>query len=264
MAIDSLEKLLIHEIKDLYSAERQLVRALPQVAKAASSMQLAESVRQHLEETKRQATQLEEVLRMLGSNTRGDKCVAMEGLLAEAAKLIDEEELEPALLDAALVGAAQKVEHYEIAGYGTVREIARNLGRTDVAQILDQILEEEKATDQKLTELARSIVNPAALALAEDAAGEEEEEVAPARTKAQTSGAAARSRGTSGASGAAGRTSAAAAGGKASSGARAARGSGAASARDSEVGGKGGKRGSSGGADSRTRSNGGSGRTKNR
>ncbi|HEV7867108.1 MAG TPA: ferritin-like domain-containing protein [Chthoniobacteraceae bacterium] len=171
MKIKSLRDLYIHELKDLYSAETQITKALPKMAKAASNEELAEGFRTHLEETKGQIERLKQILEELGETTRGEKCAGMEGLLEEGAKMM-EEDLPEELLDAALIGAAQKVEHYEISGYGTVRTFAELLGEDDAAELLQLTLDEESATDEKLTQLAENIVNPEA----EDADEDEEEE----------------------------------------------------------------------------------------
>jgi ferritin-like metal-binding protein YciE len=161
MAMSTLEDLFAHELKDLYSAEKQLVRALPKMARAATNEELQTGFEEHLEQTKEQVERLEEIFSSLEISSRGSKCVAMEGLIEEGSKLL-EEELEEDVLDAALIGAAQKVEHYEIAGYGTLVTYARQLGHTDAERLLQQTLDEEKETDQKLTELAESGINAAA------------------------------------------------------------------------------------------------------
>jgi ferritin-like metal-binding protein YciE len=158
MAMSTLHDLFVHELKDLYAAEKQLVKALPKMAKAASSENLRAGFQEHLEVTKAQVGRLEEIFSMLEASTRGSKCVAMEGLIEEGAQIM-EEDAEPAVMDAALIAAAQKVEHYEIAGYGTVATYARMLGHNEAAELLQQTLEEEKETDEKLTELAESEIN---------------------------------------------------------------------------------------------------------
>jgi ferritin-like metal-binding protein YciE len=161
MAIATLEDLFAHELKDLYSAEKQLVRALPKMARAATSEELKAGFEEHLEQTKEQVERLEEIFSSLEISSRAVKCVAMEGLIEEGSKLL-EEELPEEVLDAALIGAAQKVEHYEIAGYGTLVTFARQLGHSDAERLLQQSLDEEKETDQKLTELTESGINAAA------------------------------------------------------------------------------------------------------
>jgi ferritin-like metal-binding protein YciE len=148
------------ELKDLYSAESQLVAALPKMAKAASSPELKKAFESHLEETKVQIQRLEQVFEEIEGSPRGKKCKAMEGLVEEGSELIKEKsEFEPAVLDAALIGAAQRIEHYEIAAYGTVRTFAQQLGYAKAADLLQQTLDEESAADEKLTTLAVSGIN---------------------------------------------------------------------------------------------------------
>jgi ferritin-like metal-binding protein YciE len=156
MPNDSLKKLYVDELKDLYSAENQLVKALPKMAKAASAEKLQEGFEKHLEQTKGHVQRLEEIFRSLDESPKGKKCVAMAGLVQEGAEVM-EEEFEDAVLDAALIGAARRVEHYEIAAYGTVCEFAKVLGKTEHASLLEETLGEEKETDEKLTELAKEI-----------------------------------------------------------------------------------------------------------
>lgn len=158
MKLNTLEDLFHHEITDLYSAENQLIKALPKMAKAATNAELKAGFEQHWEETKEHAKRLEEVATELGRPLGRHKCKAMEGLVAEGAELISED-AEDSVRDAGLIGAAQRVEHYEIAGYGTAVSLAQKLGLTKAAELLGQTLEEEKATDEKLTELAESAVN---------------------------------------------------------------------------------------------------------
>jgi ferritin-like metal-binding protein YciE len=158
MKLDSLDNLLHHELKDLYSAENQLVKALPKMAKAASNDKLKAGFEGHLEQTKGHVERLDKIGETLGKKLSGHKCKAMEGLIEEGSELISED-ADPAVRDAGLIGAAQRVEHYEIAGYGTARALAEQLGHSDVAELLQQTLDEEKETDEKLTELATSSVN---------------------------------------------------------------------------------------------------------
>jgi ferritin-like metal-binding protein YciE len=160
-ALKTLEDLFIHELKDLYSAEQQLIKALPKMAKAASSAHLREGFEEHLEQTKEHAVRLEKILSNLGHGHRGTKCKAMEGLVEEGKELIDED-ASPEVKDAGLIAAGQRVEHYEIAGYGTACTFAQLLGHSEAEELLQQTLEEEKQTDEKLSELARSEVNEAA------------------------------------------------------------------------------------------------------
>lgn len=154
----SLNDLLVEELKDLYSAENQLVKALPKMAKGANSAELRRGFEEHLEQTRTQVERLEEAAQMLDVSLKGKKCKAMEGLIEEGKELLSED-ADPAVLDAGLIAAAQKVEHYEIAAYGTVCTWAKELGMNDVADLLGQTLEEEKATDEKLTELAEQVIN---------------------------------------------------------------------------------------------------------
>lgn len=161
MKLETLNDLFIHQLKDLYSAEKQLIRALPKMAKAATNEKLRAGFEQHLEETKEHANRLENLLSDLNQTTRGPKCKAMEGLIEEGKELM-EEEADPEVLDVGLIGAAQRVEHYEIASYGTARSLAQLLGNKAAQKILQQTLDEEGATDKKLTDLALSEVNVSA------------------------------------------------------------------------------------------------------
>jgi ferritin-like metal-binding protein YciE len=154
--MESLQELFVKELQDLLSAENQITKALPKMAKAASSRELKAGFEQHLDQTKRQITRLEQIFEELEASPDGDKCKGMEGLLKEGEALIDED-AEPEVLDAALIAAAQKVEHYEIASYGTVRTYANLLGLTTAADLLEQTLNEEKETDSKLTDIAGEI-----------------------------------------------------------------------------------------------------------
>lgn len=163
MKLKTLDDLLVHELKDLYSAESQLIKALPKMAKAAQSPNLKQAFTSHLEETKVQKERLEQALQILEVSPRGMKCKAMEGLIEEGQELI-EEDGDPIVKDAGLIGAAQKVEHYEIAGYGTAAAMAELLGKKDIAQLLKQTLSEEKMADVKLNKLAKSEINIKAVA----------------------------------------------------------------------------------------------------
>lgn len=174
MELDTLRKLYIDELKDLYSAEKQLVKALPKMAKAASSAELEQAFKTHLEQTRQHVTRLEQVFEGLEASPRGKKCVGMEGLIEEAQELIGEEP-EPEVLDAGLISKAQHVEHYEIAGYGTVRSYALLLGENDQASLLQQTLDEEGKTDKLLTELAEGAINLEAALAGEDADSEDQE-----------------------------------------------------------------------------------------
>ena len=151
-----LRELYIDELKDLYSAENQLVKALPKMAKAASSEELQQGFEEHLEQTQGHVQRLEKIFKSLNEGPKGKKCVGMEGIVKEGSEVMGED-FEGALMDAALIGAAQRVEHYEIAAYGTACEFAQILGESQHASLLKQTLQEEKETDQKLTELAKDI-----------------------------------------------------------------------------------------------------------
>ena len=156
MPNDSLKRLYMEELKDLYSAENQLVKALPKMAKAASSDLLRKGFEKHLEQTKGHVARLEQIFRFLDESPKGKKCMGMEGLIKEGSEVIGED-FEGAVMDAALIGAAQRVEHYEIAAYGTVREFAKILDEPKHASLLEETLNEEKETDEKLTDLSRQI-----------------------------------------------------------------------------------------------------------
>jgi ferritin-like metal-binding protein YciE len=158
MKLESIENLFLHEVKDLFSAEKQLVKALPKMAKGASSQALQEGIEDHLEQTKGHVERLERVFKLLDKSPRAEHCKGMEGLIEEGSDLL-EEDGEPHVKDAALIAAAQRVEHYEISGYGTARTLAELLGLGEAVDLLQQTLDEEKETDEKLTELAMSEVN---------------------------------------------------------------------------------------------------------
>jgi ferritin-like metal-binding protein YciE len=162
MPVKKVQDLLLNELGDLYDAEKQLVKALPKMAKAASSEQLRQAIQMHLEETKVQVERLEDVFERLDTRPRGKRCEAMQGLVEEAGEIMEEIKT-PQVLDAALIAGAQKVEHYEIAAYGSARALAEACGHQEVAQLLDDTLEEEKQADQKLNQIALSEVNPSAL-----------------------------------------------------------------------------------------------------
>lgn len=160
----SLHDLLVVELKDLYNAEQQMVKALPKMAKAASSDDLRDAFEEHLEQTKGHIERIEQAFEQLDMPARGRKCAAMEGLITEGKELIEEYRADR-VLDAGLIGAAQKVEHYEIAAYGTARTHAELLGHRDIADLLEKTLEEEKQTNERLTELSADI-NSEAVAVA--------------------------------------------------------------------------------------------------
>ena len=165
MKLESLRDLYIEQLRDLYSAETQLVDALPKMAKASSSAQLRMAFEQHLEQTKNQVKRLEQVFQNLNAKPTGKTCKGMHGLIAEGQETI-KENAEPEVKDAALIAAAQRVEHYEMAGYGTVRAYAQTLGEDRAITLLQQTLAEEGETDKKLTQLAESSINMRANAAA--------------------------------------------------------------------------------------------------
>jgi ferritin-like metal-binding protein YciE len=161
MELNTLKDLYIHELKDLFSVEQQLVKALSKMAKAASNKELASGFQEHLEQTKGHVQRLEQILSSHNATTRGPKCKGMEGIVAEGAKMI-EEEADAEVKDAGLIAAAQRVEHYEMAGYGTARTYAELLGDREGAKLLQATLEEGKQTDKKLSQLADAAINVAA------------------------------------------------------------------------------------------------------
>ncbi len=165
MASGNFQKLYIDQLKDLYSAEKQLTEALPKMAKAASTPELQQAFTMHLAETKEHVQRIEQIFTGLDASPRGKRCKAMEGLIEEGAELLEEKaKWEPEVLDAGLIAAAQRVEHYEIAAYGTARTFAQQLGDTKAVTLLQQTLEEESAADKKLNKLAIGNVNAKAQA----------------------------------------------------------------------------------------------------
>jgi len=156
--MDNLRDLFLDELADLYHAEKQLVKALPQLIKAASAPELKEAFESHLEETEEQVSRLEEIFELFGKQPKAKKCPGMEGIIEEGKKII-EEGAESSVLDAALIAAAQKAEHYEIASYGTLATWAKLLEEEEALDLLKETIEEEKAADEKLTEIAESLVN---------------------------------------------------------------------------------------------------------
>jgi ferritin-like metal-binding protein YciE len=163
MSLDSLEKLFLEELKDVYNAEKQILRALPRMAKAADSPELQQAFTKHLRETEGQVQRLERVFQNLGQSVRGKTCKGMQGLLEEGKEVL-EKDGEPSVIDAALIASAQRVEHYEIAAYGCLRTYAQLLGYSEAEQLLQQTLNEEEAADKKLTQLGESGINDAAAA----------------------------------------------------------------------------------------------------
>jgi ferritin-like metal-binding protein YciE len=184
MEHQALKELYIDELKDIYNAENQLVKALPKMAKAANSEELRTGFEEHLEQTRGHVQRLEQIFKALGEKPSGKKCKGMEGLVAEGQEMMGED-FEDDAMDAALISAAQRVEHYEIAAYGTVRTYAELLGEDTAVQLLEQTLEEEKETDQKLTDMA-SEINVKAMGEGSAEGSEEDEEEAPVRKKARS------------------------------------------------------------------------------
>lgn len=154
----TMDEFMEHTIQDLYSAEQQALEAMPQLAERVQNAQLRKAFETHMKETEKQVERLEQIADQLGIDPEGETCVAMQGLIEEAQDLLEQLE-DGDLADAAIIGAAQKMEHYEIACYGTARTLARQAGQEEVADLLEQTLEEEKATDEKLTQIAVSKVN---------------------------------------------------------------------------------------------------------
>ena len=161
VSLDTLQDLYVEELKDIYSAENQILKALPKMARAANSDQLRSAFEDHVVMTREQVRRLDTIFDELGTSPRGKHCKGMEGLIEEGSELM-EEDADPDVRDAGLISAAQRVEHYEIAAYGTVRTYAKQLGLTNHAQLLQQTLDEEGETDQQLSRLAESRVNRAA------------------------------------------------------------------------------------------------------
>jgi ferritin-like metal-binding protein YciE len=162
MSLDTLEKLYISELRDLYNAENQLLKALPKMAKGASSPELKDALEKHLQQTKGHVERLEQLFEQLDESPKGKTCQAMKGLIEEGSEILKEEG-EDSVLDAGLIVAAQKVEHYEIASYGSVRTFANLLGRDEAASLLQSTLDEESETNEILNQLAESVVNQEAL-----------------------------------------------------------------------------------------------------
>jgi ferritin-like metal-binding protein YciE len=170
MTLDTLQKLYTNELRDLYNAEKQLLKALPKMAKAASSEDLRKAFEEHLEQTETHVQRLEEIFTKLDENPKGKTCHGMKGLIEEGSEIL-EETGEESVLDAGIIVAAQKVEHYEIASYGSVRTFAELLGQNDAAELLQMTLDEESEANEKLNQLAQDIVNPEALMETEVATG---------------------------------------------------------------------------------------------
>lgn len=156
MSIDSMEKLFVDELRDLYSAETQITKALPKMAKASTSNELRTAFEHHLKETEEQVQRLEQIFEMLGESAKGETCEGIKGIIEEGEKMLKETKEGP-VRDEALISAAQRVEHYEMAGYGTVRTYAERLGKQQMVQLLEKTLQEEKAADEKLTKVSSSV-----------------------------------------------------------------------------------------------------------
>ena len=168
MQKDSLRKLYVAELRDLYNAETQLVKALPKMAKASSNAELRQGFEEHLRQTSEHVSRLEQIFEMIGEKATGKKCLGMEGLVKEGAEAM-KEGYDESVMDAAIIGAAQRVEHYEIAAYGTVRAFAEVLGENEHVSLIEQTLEEEKQTDEKLTQLSEQINSEAEVGAEETA-----------------------------------------------------------------------------------------------
>ena len=168
--ISTLEQMFLDQMQDLYDAEKQLTKALPKMAKAASSDELRQAFEEHLEQTRGHVERLEQVFEAIGEKAKSKKCEAMAGLVKEGDEIASNTE-ETSVRDAGLIAGAQKVEHYEIAGYGSARTHAQLLGHDRVASLLEQTLEEEKETDQKLTQLAETMINEEAAGMSQNANG---------------------------------------------------------------------------------------------
>jgi ferritin-like metal-binding protein YciE len=171
----AMRDLLLEELRDLYDAERQLTKALPKLARAATSDDLREALESHKVETEGHLEKLETVFEALGERARGKRCPGIAGIVEEGSELIDED-FDGAVMDAGIIAGAQRAEHYEMGAYGSVIAWANALGQTDIVPALEEILEQEKAADQKLTELAEGSINAQAAAQGGDEGGEDEEE----------------------------------------------------------------------------------------
>jgi ferritin-like metal-binding protein YciE len=156
MSVGTLEELLVDELKDLYSAEKQIVRALPKIIKAVSTPKLQQGLSNHLAETKEQVVRLEKIGEILGKKMSGKTCVGMKGVLEEGSEVLEDTD-KGIVRDAALISACQRVEHYEMAGYGSARDFAKQLGQSEIASLLDETLEEEKNADKTLTGASKQI-----------------------------------------------------------------------------------------------------------
>lgn len=174
--METLQELLVHELQDLYNAENQIIKALPKMAKKTTSAELREAFEEHLSQTEMQAQRLERALSLLDAPVKGKNCDGMQGIIEEGKKLMEEEDTSDDVLNAGLIAAAQKVEHYEIASYGSVKAWAEMLGQDEIVALLEQTLEEEEETDKKLSELAESTINAEAAMGSPEADAENGEE----------------------------------------------------------------------------------------
>jgi ferritin-like metal-binding protein YciE len=156
MSVGTMDELFVDELKDLYSAEKQITRALPKLVKAATSDELRQAFQSHLEETNGHVARLEKAFEILGKSPKGKTCVGMKGVLEEGAEVLEDTD-KGEVRDAGLISAAQRVEHYEMAGYGSARDFAKLLGQTEIAELLQETLEEEKAADKKLTSISKQV-----------------------------------------------------------------------------------------------------------
>jgi len=185
-SIDSMNELFVDELRDIYDAEKRLTKAIPKLAKKASNEDLRSALKEHLQETEGQISRLEQAFEHLGERAKGKPCAGMKGIIEEGDEHVGEDYEDDDLRDAVIIGSAQRVEHYEIAAYGTAIAHARLLEQDDIVQLLEESLEEEKAADAKLTEIAESVVNLEAADQSDDSE-EAEEETTPARGRQATS-----------------------------------------------------------------------------
>ena len=192
MSVATAEELFVEELKDIYSAEKQAVKAYPRLTKAVQSEELKEAMQEHLEQTKGQVERLERIFEILDKRSSGKTCEGMKGLVQEAQSLVEEIENGP-VLDAAIIGALQRVEHYEIAAYGTVATLAQAMGQEEVKELLGETLEEEKETDERLTQVAQAVNSEALSESENDEEGSEGENASSSNGSGRRSG----SRGTS-------------------------------------------------------------------
>lgn len=190
MALSTMHDLMINELQDLYSAETQLVKALPKMAKGATTPSLRKAIEDHLEQTQEHVSRLEQIFEILGASSRGKKCKGMEGLLIEGTEML-EEDGDEVVKDAGLIAAAQRVEHYEMAAYGSTLAFANLMGHAEIAELLEMTLNEEKQADALLSSIAEEDVNPSAPGMDEEESEDEEAEptkAAPRRPAAKKSG----------------------------------------------------------------------------